>query len=767
MIRNYLYFEYAGIDSRDFDIANVNVSSGMLDEPFVGNISLLEHKVRGKDKPYFKRKERNPLSFTVSFAFTDTFNDVKIRQVANWLTRHEYYQPLSFIPDDVAEYEKKIFYALVVEDSRIIHNGLGDGYLDLTFRCDSAWGYLETESTELLTFTGNDNPLALTNNGDLDLYPVIEIEKINSPGALVIENTTNNIKSEFYNKASGTGYIKVNGTVYDGETIQIGDEVYEFDTGDGVVEDGNILVDVSATAEFAGSRLTFVENIKDKDSISIGKDTYEFSIDDNHRVQNIKIDISEEVSDATGTLTFTGVPKPLDTVFIGNTRYVFDRSTTEGVIKITRHGVEGGSGIFCVVNRILPDNIYFVRSIDTNFLEVVSYTKNNPFDNPRPVNSATIPNQKQGDIIEIYNGKMRHAVANGTTNSVIITSDTYGLRTGDLVGALMSNGSIEFKKVASVTQNSRITLVSALSGTPTHFYAFSRVGLRSAEGAALETPYVVTIGATPAQTAMNLKKAINLDGIAIIDYGVGMIQNQLVEATINVENINQILLVSKFPGSEGNQIATNTSDSFPGLFGASTLVGGQDCAIATAITKLVAAVNANTTSEVTVSASTATYIDFLAKIAGTNGNGLLGLANNTNVVWVNENFEGGKDPNPLTVLNALNNKITAFSQIVVSFAQSTEILLITHKRQGTDTNISFKSNSINIFPSGSHLINGRSELLEGENIIIDTEKQSVISDITPRYDTYNHKYIKLVSGVNNLLISGDCKIKFIMTPRIY
>lgn len=46
------------------------------------------------------------------------------------------------------------------------------------------------------------------------------------------------------NAVSADGTITFTGTVSDGELVTIGDDVYEFDTGDGVAE-GNILVDVS------------------------------------------------------------------------------------------------------------------------------------------------------------------------------------------------------------------------------------------------------------------------------------------------------------------------------------------------------------------------------------------------------------------------------------------------------------------------------------------------------------------------------------------
>lgn len=136
MIRNSLYFSYAGIRSDIFRIINVNMNSGMQEEVFAAPRSINEISIKGRDKPYFQNNKKEPLQFQVSFAFAETWDKQMISDVARWLTEQAYYQPLFFSDDP-----EKIYYALCVNDPTIIHNGLNEGYLNLTFRCDAPYAY--------------------------------------------------------------------------------------------------------------------------------------------------------------------------------------------------------------------------------------------------------------------------------------------------------------------------------------------------------------------------------------------------------------------------------------------------------------------------------------------------------------------------------------------------------------------------------------------------------------------------------------------------
>jgi predicted phage tail component-like protein len=133
MIRESLYFTFAGRKSSDYGIMNVSIAAGLYEESFMANRTIKEIYIRGKDNPYHQEVAREPKSFQVTFAFEDTWDDDLINEVARWLDV-EYYQPLIF-----SEEQEKVYYVMPVNDSTITHNGLKQGYLTLTFRCESPY----------------------------------------------------------------------------------------------------------------------------------------------------------------------------------------------------------------------------------------------------------------------------------------------------------------------------------------------------------------------------------------------------------------------------------------------------------------------------------------------------------------------------------------------------------------------------------------------------------------------------------------------------
>ncbi|MCY9517221.1 distal tail protein Dit [Paenibacillus apiarius] len=135
-IRSSESFSYAGIKCSDYGIVNVNINSGMLEEPFAAPRTLQEVSIGGRGKPYFQGIAKDPLKFQVSFAFEQTWNTRQIREIARWLTEQDYYKELIFSSDP-----ERVFYALAVDEPTLVHNALSQGYVNLTFRCDSPYSY--------------------------------------------------------------------------------------------------------------------------------------------------------------------------------------------------------------------------------------------------------------------------------------------------------------------------------------------------------------------------------------------------------------------------------------------------------------------------------------------------------------------------------------------------------------------------------------------------------------------------------------------------
>jgi predicted phage tail component-like protein len=185
MIKESLYFTFAGRKSSEFGILNVAVAAGLYDEPFMANRSIKEYTIRGQEKPLFQEITRESKSLQVSFYFENGWNDELIREVARWLDV-EFYQPIIFSED-----EEKVYYVLPVDSSSIIHNGLKQGYITLTFRCDSPYSYSHLKVTPWYDLSKvSSSTIEIKNMGDKLILPELFIVKATS-GDLKITNMSN------------------------------------------------------------------------------------------------------------------------------------------------------------------------------------------------------------------------------------------------------------------------------------------------------------------------------------------------------------------------------------------------------------------------------------------------------------------------------------------------------------------------------------------------------------------------------------------------
>ncbi|MBP1932946.1 phage tail domain-containing protein [Ammoniphilus resinae] len=199
------YFSYAGEKSSDYGIRNIIIGSGLQEEPFLSEQRIKEVKIRGNDKPYYMGIERFPLTFPMSFIFEDNWDESEIRSVARWLSEQTYYQPL-FFSNNI----NRIFYALPVESSQLIHNGLRQGYVTMTWRCDAPWSYSPIYETvhDFSNNTTEGTELIFTNYGDMPCEPELFIYKVGMGDISIVNQSDGSMEFKFSSLAdSETVYV--------------------------------------------------------------------------------------------------------------------------------------------------------------------------------------------------------------------------------------------------------------------------------------------------------------------------------------------------------------------------------------------------------------------------------------------------------------------------------------------------------------------------------------------------------------------------------
>lgn len=183
-IKDKLYFNFDGISSSEFGLLNIVLDSGMYDETFTSSREIIETKMNGNPKPVLHSIETSPLQFEMIIAFEDKYTDRDLDKIIRWLFV-DYYRPLYFQGK-----ENKVYMAMPVDDSSIIHNGINEGYITLTMRCDSSNIYSPVIVSPLETIS-TTKTITLAIDSHFDIYPEISIKKIGN-GTITIESLDDN-----------------------------------------------------------------------------------------------------------------------------------------------------------------------------------------------------------------------------------------------------------------------------------------------------------------------------------------------------------------------------------------------------------------------------------------------------------------------------------------------------------------------------------------------------------------------------------------------
>lgn len=179
-IKDKLHFNFDGIWSNTFGLINVVLDKNLFEENFIANREIIETKKKGNSKPLFHSFDDTPLEFEMVIAFEEGFDDNKIDSIIRWLFVNSY-RNLYFEGK-----ENKLFRCMPTGESKLNHNGIGQGYFNITMRCDSSNVYSPTIVTNLETVVGTKT-ITIENDGHFDIYPEISFKK-NGVGTVTIES---------------------------------------------------------------------------------------------------------------------------------------------------------------------------------------------------------------------------------------------------------------------------------------------------------------------------------------------------------------------------------------------------------------------------------------------------------------------------------------------------------------------------------------------------------------------------------------------------
>lgn len=187
-MKEYIDFYYNGISSKEMGLINVSVDDGLFEESFIASRSIKEVSIRGNDKPYFMGIEREPLEFDLEFAFLYPYDKAKIAEVAMWLNQ-DYYREFYFTDNP-----NRRFFCIMEDDSELVHNGLGQGYIRITMRCDSPYSYSQEYLTKELDFSNNvtgGTRYDFMNSGHTNTFPEVWVKKIGEGDIEITNRATN------------------------------------------------------------------------------------------------------------------------------------------------------------------------------------------------------------------------------------------------------------------------------------------------------------------------------------------------------------------------------------------------------------------------------------------------------------------------------------------------------------------------------------------------------------------------------------------------
>ena len=166
-IKDKLYLNYDGVDSKYFGLISVELGSGLYEEALVANRTINETKPAERHQSIFHGITEENRTFQLNLAFEDSFDEGKINDIIDWLFK-DYYRPLYFEGQ-----EDRIVFAMISGESNLIHNGMNQGYFTVTVQTNSPYKF-----SQLREGRNRGDSMTLINNGHKTVCPEFSIKKI-------------------------------------------------------------------------------------------------------------------------------------------------------------------------------------------------------------------------------------------------------------------------------------------------------------------------------------------------------------------------------------------------------------------------------------------------------------------------------------------------------------------------------------------------------------------------------------------------------------
>lgn len=146
-LRNAPHFIFNGYHTRDFNVNNVQVDSGLAKDTFLATRNLTVERTRYSDRSYLLGYTEEPLKFKVRLVFDEHKFTMNNYRALKRLFFEPTYREMKFDNDDESNLHI-IMYAMVTGSSEATHNVINDGYVDLEFETNSSKKYSEIMEDE-------------------------------------------------------------------------------------------------------------------------------------------------------------------------------------------------------------------------------------------------------------------------------------------------------------------------------------------------------------------------------------------------------------------------------------------------------------------------------------------------------------------------------------------------------------------------------------------------------------------------------------------